>query len=144
MLMNNQPSRPRILFSAIGNGSHTHSWIDLIQEKDFDIRLFCVDDGIVPNNIKPFSYSLTQTFPFLHPKRKVPFCCKSTLVRGISFLLKKDANWLEDRWLAKIVRKWQPDIIHTLGLYPASFFYHRVREKYNLAKYGAWIVTARG
>lgn len=24
------------------------------------------------------------------------------------------------------------------------FFYHRVREKYNLAKYGAWIVTARG
>ena len=47
-------------------------------------------------------------------------------------------------WLAKIIQDWQPDIIHTLGLEPASFLYLDVRESLERPKHGKWIVQARG
>jgi len=50
---------------------------------------------------------------------------------------------IED-WLADIIREWQPDIIHTLGLDPAGYFYHKVRREYKLAGIGKWMLQLRG
>ena len=51
-----------------------------------------------------------------------------------------------EAWLAKIIRDWQPDIIHTLGLThnQGGLFYHQVCQKYNLADLGRWVLQLRG
>jgi glycosyltransferase involved in cell wall biosynthesis len=49
-----------------------------------------------------------------------------------------------EAWLADVIREWQPDIIHTLGLDPASFFYDKVRDRYHLAGSGKWVLQLRG
>jgi glycosyltransferase involved in cell wall biosynthesis len=49
----------------------------------------------------------------------------------------------QENWLQLIVNQWQPDVIHTLGLDPAGYYYYRVRNHYGL-KTGKWILQLRG
>jgi glycosyltransferase involved in cell wall biosynthesis len=49
-----------------------------------------------------------------------------------------------EEWLAQVIRQWQPDVIHTLGLDPASYFYYRVRNRFKLAGIGKWVLQLRG
>ena len=50
----------------------------------------------------------------------------------------------EELWLAQVIRTWQPDIIHTLGLDPAGYMYHRVRNRFGLQGIGKWVLQLRG
>ena len=50
----------------------------------------------------------------------------------------------DERWLATIIQHWQPDVIHTLGLDPATYFYMGVRERFGLGGIGKWVVQVRG
>jgi glycosyltransferase involved in cell wall biosynthesis len=47
-------------------------------------------------------------------------------------------------WLAKVIQTWQPDVIHTLGLDFASYFYLEARKRFDLANIGRWVVQVRG
>ena len=51
-----------------------------------------------------------------------------------------------EEWLAKIIQDWQPDIIHTLGLFDGQggVFYSDVRKRFGLEKIGIWILQLRG
>jgi glycosyltransferase involved in cell wall biosynthesis len=51
-----------------------------------------------------------------------------------------------EEWLAKIIQDWQPDIIHTLGLFDGQggVFYSDVRKRFRLEKMGLWILQLRG
>ena len=51
-----------------------------------------------------------------------------------------------DEWLAKIIREWRPDIIHTLGLThdQGGLYYYQVRQKHHLAGLGRWVLQLRG
>lgn len=51
-----------------------------------------------------------------------------------------------DNWLANVIEKWQPDIIHTLGLFDGQGgeFYLEARQKFRLENYGKWILQLRG
>jgi len=51
-----------------------------------------------------------------------------------------------EAWLAQIIQEWQPDVIHTLGLdhEQGGFFYHGVRKRFGLEKYGKWVLQLRG
>ena len=51
-----------------------------------------------------------------------------------------------DKWLAAIIQDWQPDIIHTLGLFDwqGGLFYWQAREKYGLKGIGKWVLQLRG
>ncbi len=44
------PGRPRILFIGSPATSHTHSWIDLLQDTPFNVRLFCLAAGEPPRD----------------------------------------------------------------------------------------------
>jgi glycosyltransferase involved in cell wall biosynthesis len=61
---------------------------------------------------------------------------------GWGFLRAKEDS--QERWLAQIIREWRPDLIHTLGLDPASLFYFSVRRDFELAGIGTWILQLRG
>jgi len=49
-----------------------------------------------------------------------------------------------EEWLAEAIKSWRPDIIHTIGLDEGSDFYFRVRNQYELAGYGKWIIKVFG
>jgi glycosyltransferase involved in cell wall biosynthesis len=51
-----------------------------------------------------------------------------------------------EEWLAKIVQDWQPDIIHTLGLFDGQggVFYSDVLKRFHLENMGIWILQLRG
>lgn len=42
------PGQPRILFVGFAESSHTHSWIDLLEGTDFNVRLFALPSALPP------------------------------------------------------------------------------------------------
>jgi len=44
------PDRPKILFVGFPESSHTHSWIDLIADAEFNVRLFALPSSNPPND----------------------------------------------------------------------------------------------
>lgn len=141
------PGKPKILFIALAQSTHTHSWVELLKGEALNVRVFGVNDSKAPKQFEFPTYSLTTSWPSIQPIN-LYFKRKTLLVEGVAKIGLRgfglDDVWLEDRWLAKIIKDWQPDVIHTLGIDPASFVFCRVREKYNLKKIGTWVVTARG
>ena len=64
--------------------------------------------------------------------------------QGLARLFFDNRTEFEERWLAQVIRRWRPDIIHTLGLDPASYSYLKVRDKFGLRGIGKWVVQVRG
>ena len=56
---------------------------------------------------------------------------------------RKYPSSIEDA-LARVIRDWRPDIIHTLGFHTASYVYLRARKRYGLTGIGRWVAQARG
>ncbi len=111
----------KILFIAYANSSHTHSWVELLEGQWFDVRVFGIEDIPAPAIFTFPTVTISNYFP------------------DAEYTLEKEAESL-----AKLISDWQPDIIHTLGLYPAAFIYYSARQLFNLQHVGKWIVTARG
>lgn len=44
------PGRPKILFIGLGASSHTHSWVNLLDGSELNVRMFSVPEGGVPPN----------------------------------------------------------------------------------------------
>jgi Glycosyl transferases group 1 len=169
------PGQPRILFIGWPESSHTHSWIELLLEANFNIRLFCLASSEPPLDWPIKSYLTSPTVQRRHgPTRRTVFppptsspyyavylfreamgvgnrIPTSALGRGFSstaalldrlYGRKYSANI--ETALARTIREWRPDIIHTLGFEPASYLYLRSRKLHDLAGIGRWIAQARG
>jgi hypothetical protein len=143
------PGRPRILFIGLGENSHTHSWIDLLEGSQFNVRLFSMPTGSPPDDwsIRTYVTSYhgprlrTNTRTPLYPSNSVRRFFKRQIARGFGI---PDVETLAGRWLAKILRDWRPDIIHTLGIEQGGEFYLQVRRKYGLDSIGKWVLQTRG
>jgi Glycosyl transferases group 1 len=144
------PGRPRILFIGLPENSHTQSWIDLLQGAQFNIRLFSMPTGVPPDEWQIPTYvtvyastpSNAGTRRSLYSPRNIARFTK----RGLSRLVFGSDSFqhLQERWLAKILKRWQPDIIHTLGIEQGGEFYLHVRRKYGLEGIGKWVLQTRG
>lgn len=162
------PGKPRILFVGVPHSSHTHAWINLLRASEINVRLFAMPSGCPPPD-----WPIKTYITFLCDGKNTPV--RKNLYRGvfgiIAYYLYKfstiDLAWqywgtivngyhrlldflklpiTPEAWLAAIIRKWQPDIIHTLGLFDqqGGLFYYQVRQQHNLAAYGKWILQLRG
>jgi glycosyltransferase involved in cell wall biosynthesis len=144
------PGRPKILFVGSSVSTHTHSWIDLLEDARMNVRLFSLDDGSPPPDWPVKTY-------LTHPGDRAPRSCPnrrsfSTLsaprksvvgmaVRAASLFKFRRPTWFSA--LADVIRAWQPDVIHTLGLFPASYDYLKARQLFDL-QVGVWVVQVRG
>ena len=142
------PGRPKILFIGFSTSTHTHSWIDLLAKSELNVRLFALPGGTPPENWKVKTYVTTSTALKLDPNTRTrlysPGRIGQILKKGFAYLLWDGTGELEARWLARVIRRWQPDVIHTLGLDPAGYFYFRTRNKFKLAGIGKWVLQLRG
>lgn len=143
------PDRPRILFIGLGENSHTHSWIDLLEGARFNVRLFSMPSGIPPSDWPVRTYITSYENPplnaatraRLYPANRVARLAKRQVARALGM---PSLPTLAGRWLAKIIREWRPDIIHTLGIVQGGEFYLDVRRKFKLEGMGKWVLQTRG
>ena len=138
------PGKPKILFIGLPQSSHTHAWIDLLKSQEFNMRLFGLPTGMPPAN---WQVKVYITLPN-REKRRRSIRKQLYLPGRPGSLQKKILAYLgiakDERHLAHVIRSWKPDVIHTLGLDPASYFYAAARKKFNLKKIGKWLVQIRG
>lgn len=143
------PGRPRILFIGLGENSHTHSWIDLLEGARFNVRLFSMPSGIPPADWPVRTYITSYENPpldpgtraLLYPANSPGRFAKRQAARVLGM---PNLPALAGRWLAKIIREWRPDIIHTLGLVQGGEFYLDVRRKFKLDQAATWVLQTRG
>ena len=110
--------------------------------------MFAMPGGVPPGSWPVRTYVTSRSSDKLDPAIRNRLYPRTRLGSYIKMrmaqLLLGDVQQLAERWLAKVIRQWRPDVIHTLGLDPAAFFYYRVRRKYDVTRIGKWVVTARG
>ena len=123
------PGKPRILFVGFAESSHTHSWINLLDTAEFNVRLFALPTSAPPSDWNVRTYLTTAS---LSP---IP----DSDVRA-----NLDPAQLFQRSLADVIAHWQPHIVHTLGLEPAGFLYGEVRRAFHLNAAPRWVLQLRG
>lgn len=153
----------KVLFIGLGESSHTSSWISSLQGSDIDARLFALPTGALPDSKDIPTYLSAHRF-FLSPKeyevRTIPllgriysitlgllnqFLIRANKLPFISKLINISYISLENRSTEKslrsVIRKFSPDVIHTLGIFQASALYFEVKRNFpNIP----WIVQVRG
>jgi hypothetical protein len=143
------PGKPKILFIGLAESTHTISWIDLLDQSELNVRLFALPSGLPPEAWSVRTYVTQHPTPKLDPQSRANLHRPSRMERFLQQLFlalfsrsPKDPD--PERWLAKIISQWQPDVIHTLGLDPAGYFYFRTRKRFNLGGIGKWVLQLRG
>ncbi len=146
------PGRPKLLLIANGYSSHLHDWVDLLKDARFNIRVFAV-----PHTFPPYDWPVKTYITGLSHTAAIPE--SDTRQRMYPIVPKKtDPTWLPktlkyrhlargsspEQWLAEIVRAWQPDIIQTLSISPASKFYYEAYKRFNLKGIGKWMLMIYG
>jgi glycosyltransferase involved in cell wall biosynthesis len=144
-----QPGKPKILFIGLGHSSHTHSWIDLFENSQFNVRLFCTSPDLPPAGWKVRTYVTAENPPALDPLTRQGLFSTGKAHRFVQRTASRargrqwNVDWLVNDWLLDIVRDWQPHIVHTLGL-DAAHFYLRVRHKLAAQEAPKWVLQTRG
>ena len=142
------PGGLKILFIGFAESSHTHCWISLLAESKMNVRLFALPTGLPPASFETKTYVTVGTLEKLDPANRAKLYpgghIGHVLKKGFAYLLSANTRMLDSRWLAQVIRRWRPDVIHTLGLDPASYFYLEVRNRFGLQGIGKWVVQVRG
>ena len=143
------PGRPRILFIGLGENSHTHSWIDLLDGASFNVRLFSMPTGAPPDEWSIPTYVTSYHGPRLKSSTRTPLYPANSLQRFVKRQMARafgfpDPQAMAGRWLAKILREWRPHIVHTLGIEQGGEFFLNVRRKYGFEDIGKWVLQTRG
>ena len=137
------PGRPKILFVCLMKSTHTHSWLSLLKDMNINVRAFAVD-GVIPNYFNLSPHLLTDNYLYRFSGKDFYWNKLGIIMRGSAILFGKDILSLDNLFLARAVRAWKPDIVHTLGLEPASYVFLKAREILGSKQKAKWIVTARG
>ena len=143
------PGRPRILFIGLGENSHTHSWIDLLENSSLNVRLFAMPSGGPPDAWPVRTYVTEYLTPLRNSDTRVRLYSTNPGLRFAKRQAGRALGWgdlagITGRWLARIIRDWRPDIIHTLGVTQGGEFYFDVRRKFGLEGIGKWVLQTRG
>jgi len=143
------PGQPRILFVGASESTHTHAWINLLEGERFNVQLFGIPGTTPPTGWPVKTYVTVYDGLALDPatrKRLYPANRLARFVKWHAPRAGRERSVQEDAklWLARIIREWQPDIVHTLGLDPAGELYYNARQQYGLQAIGKWVLQLRG
>src|SRR3546814_398790 len=135
--------RKRILLVAMPDSIHTARWVNQITDQDWEIYLFpsIADiskhkqlEGVVLIRPLNWFYNILEN---LH---------LNFVIKRISWY----ANLLDIKFpdlkalrLAKVIKRLNPDIVHSLEIQAAGYLTHAARKKFN-CEFPPWIVTNWG
>ena len=139
--------RPRILFVCFADSPHSQSWMDLLAESDFDVRVFAYtfdSGGKYPPQPWQFpTYTLVKPNEERVAGRIIWRMPGTPRLRRFVNLASRQFD-LSTRWLAHIIRTWKPDIVHSLSLSPASKLTYRALSRLPNAEWPRWVVSSWG
>jgi len=145
------PGKPKILFIGLAQSTHTQAWIDLLEDAEFNVRLFAVP---VPGGLPPSDWQVKTYVSGIHiGKNNVANRSFNVGLRGkLTYIYNKVAKRIGKPtlsnavWVAHVIKKWKPNIIHTLGLFDeqGGQLYLEARQKFRLENYGKWVLQLRG
>jgi glycosyltransferase involved in cell wall biosynthesis len=138
--------RPKILFVCFADSPHSQSWMSLLRDSEFDVRVFASPvESMEMFPPQPWHF---PTYSLFQPRgRRVPTGEVKWLL-PLSHRLRPVNNWarhrsgLAARWLGRVISKWKPDIVHTLRLNPEAGLTWRALQ--NAGARPKWVVTAWG
>jgi len=139
----------RILFVAFPESIHTARWINQITDQGWDVHLFPSSDGELHREMKNITAYGFSSFRPRDLDPSVRWRQLWPLARGTS-RLGLIASRLNPRlsdssvWLARLIRKLKPDIIHSLEFQHSSYL--TLAAKTHLAKedFPTWCVSNWG
>lgn len=139
----------KILFIGLAQSSHTYAWIDLLEDADFNVRLFSIAESLPPPAWKVRTYISNMNAGNNGATRRY---LNAGLYGKFKAIYEKIARRFNrplssrEIWLASVIKNWKPDIIHTLGFFDdqGGQFYFETRKKYGLETYGKWVLQLRG
>src|SRR5688500_15815658 len=130
------PGAPRILFVGLAHSSHTRSWLEMLEGSRLNVRLFGLQSGAPPDDLAVRSYVTTwNTASRSSDLRRylIPRSAPARLVTKVYATGRYGGTReLARKWLARIVREWRPDVIHTPGIVDGAGFYFGTRTRYGL------------
>jgi glycosyl transferase family 1 len=144
------PGSPRILFLGPGDSSHTHSWIDLLKDEPFNVRLFTTSHALPPDRWDVQTYVTNYVCRPLNPENRARLSDNvkvNRLARSATAGSKGrlwNINGLAGDWLVRIISEWRPHIIHTFGLESAGEFYFNLTQQNKVVGVGKWVLQVRG
>jgi hypothetical protein len=120
----------------------------LLTDAKFNVRLFAMPTSVPPADFAVKTYVTAYFHEPLDNDRYAALFPTTAIAR---FAKRSSARLhgaarieeLTERWLAKTIQKWQPDIVHTLGVDPCGDFFFSVRQRYNLDG-PRWVLQTRG
>lgn len=145
------PGMPKILFIGSGISTHTFSWMDLLKGADLNVRLFALPDGIPPKDWQFQTYITVSPAERLDPGIRYrvypppfPFAKVNRAWNLLADRLNFPTFFTIEKSFSKVIKQWKPNVIHTLGFDPASFFYLNFRERFSAPIIGKWVAQVRG
>lgn len=151
--------KKKILFVAHADSSHTHSWVRLLDDSDFEIRVFGVGgtqasecfpcdlvSTVTPRSRGIFSKYLSWRTGILcksikHDKSRL------TILELLSRISGRSDIWFsefEGELLASTIMQWKPDVIHTLGIASSALPFQKILKQFGIEHTGKWVVSAWG
>ncbi len=138
----------KLLIIAMSDSVHTARWISHISDQGWDIHLFpSVDiESVHPemNNITVYysAYGKRQREENNIINRGI-YVRYEFAVQIIKKLLGSLIPWKREQQLARIIKKMQPDIIHSMEIQHAGYLTAAVKKVFH-GKFPPWIVTNWG
>lgn len=136
--------RKKILFIALAHSSHTHAWLDLLKDSQFEVRIFGINNTNANGKLKYFQYNFDKHFPFIEPMKLQWWHLKYQRFIKERVYKKINIDALEKKWLSWIINRWKPDIVHLLGINPCAIYYWQVKSSYQILPKFCLVLTLRG
>ena len=139
----------RILFVTIGESIHAARWIRQLDGQGWDIHVFphSAYDGIHPELENLTFHSLVQ-----RPKLNISETVRQTglawpLKRGrrrATALLQSLSYFEQTARLARVIREWRPDLVHSLEMQRCGYLTLASRKRLNGRPLPTWIYSSWG
>jgi glycosyltransferase involved in cell wall biosynthesis len=139
---------PKILFVCFADSPHAQSWMGLLRDSEFDVRVFASPvENMEMFPPQPWHF---PTYTLFQPRGRAVPTGKVRWLLPMSYRLRSMNRWalyksgLASRWLGRVIAKWKPDIIHTLRLNPEAGLTWRALQGVEAGARPKWVVTAWG
>ena len=137
---------PRILLVCYANSAHALPWISLLDDSEFDVRVFSTPLREEEQNTKAWNYStylVVKPEKGLYPVKKVYKLLPGRPFRGLSNLI-DDKFSLTKYWLKWVIRTWKPDILHSMPLDVGGKLAAKVLNELSRSKWPKWVASSWG
>ncbi len=138
----------KLLIVGFSDSVHVARWIENLAELGWDIRIFpSVDSGVTNDQLESVKVYMTFYSSYGNKNRKikrygiwVPGYLVSVACRlGLKTIFSK----YQEKHLARVIRKFKPDIIHSMEIQAGGYLVNRVKKNYRKS-FPKWIATNWG